>query len=232
MRSFAAAALVAASIATQASATIFTTNPVASTTCTAGQPCTVSWNDDGTTPALGTIGACSIDLCTGGQQQQTCLQNISPSTAVSTVATVSFLPNANDGPDGAYYFIKYTALSYMDPTNPTFPFTAYSAKFTLAGMTGTFNSTIMNEISGAATVAAATTAAAGASNATPSFLAAATSKVVTVTSKASSAASATTTAKKSGAASVTVPGVVSSVAGVAVAMGFASAFLGAVAFGL
>lgn len=32
------------------------TSPVASTTCQAGQPCTVSWNDDGNAPTLSQIG--------------------------------------------------------------------------------------------------------------------------------------------------------------------------------
>jgi len=190
------AIVFAASLISQAAATIYVTSPVASTVCTAGQSCLVSWNDDGATPALGTIGACSIDLCTGGVQQQTCLQNVSPSLDVSQNAQINFLPEATIGENGAMWFIKYTSLAYKDPATPTFPFTAFSAKFTLAGMTGTFNATVESEISGAATGAvAASTSAAVVATTTPVATGMTTSKAASATSTGT--AKATTSAAKS-----------------------------------
>jgi hypothetical protein len=193
----------------------------------------VSWNDDGVAPVLATIGVCDIFLCTGGQQQQTCLQNIGTDD-VSLTASVTFVPTANVGPDGAWYFIKWISRTFMDPANPTFPYAAYSAKFTLTGMTGTFNATVQAQINSvAATTAAVSTPAAAATTsaaASGSAAVASVSKAATSASaRASASASSNTT---SGAVAMTVPGVVSSIAGVTVMMSFASVFLGMLAFGL
>jgi len=226
MRTVAAVSVLAVSLASQVAATIYVTSPIATTTCTANTQCLISWNDDGQAPVLSTIGPCQIDLCTGGQVQQTCLQNVTPSLDVSQNAQVTFNPNPTIGPDSNEYFIKFTSLSYMDPTNPAYHYESYSAKFTLAGMTGTFNATIESEIS---MVPAATSAAAVgtvATNAVPSFLATTTPKPATTT--VHTVASTASTTKKSGAVAVTVPSVVSSVTGITVVMGF----LGMLAFGL
>lgn len=238
MVAFASAALLLAAMASQVSAGVYITSPVASTSCTAGQTCTVSWADDGNTPLLAAIGPCQIDLATGSQTSQFVLQNISPSLDVSTNAQVTFTPTAADGPNGNPYFVKFTSLGLKDATNPQFPYTAFSAKFTLAGMTGTFNSTIAAAVSAAALPAAASTAAASPSAAAATTPAAATTKPATSaaasgTTHASSTTSAKSTAKaSSGAVAVTVPGVVSSVTGVTVLMSFASLFFGMLAIGL
>jgi len=234
MVAFTSAALLVAAMASQVSAVIYVTSPVASTTCTAGQSCTVAWADDGNAPLLAAIGPCQIDLATGSQTSQFVLQNISPSLDVSTNAQVTFTPTAADGPNGAPYFVKFTSLGLKDTANPQFPYTAYSAKFTLAGMTGTFNSTIAAAVSAAANpaaaTAAATTPAAATSKPATSAPAAATSSHP---SSAATSAKSTASAKaSSGAVAVTVPGVVSSVTGVTVLMSFASLFFGMLAIGL
>jgi len=210
--------LAAAAVFSQVSATIYVTQPVASTVCAAGAPCTLAWNDDGNAPSLATIGACSIDLCTGGVQQQTCLENLSPSTDVSQTAQLSYTVNPSIGESGNMWFIKFTSLAYKDPTNPQFPFTAFSAKVTLTGMTGTFNATVESEIQGA-TVAATSAAA-------TSAVAATTAATSMVTAKASStgSAAAKTTSSTAAKATGTTSGafnIVSSFAGVTVAAGLA-----------
>jgi len=235
MRTSTAFAFAAASLFSQVSATIYVTQPVATTTCAANTPCTVAWNDDGNAPALATIGACSIDLCTGGVDQQTCLQNISPSLDVSQNAQVSYTVNPSIGANGNMWFVKFTSLAYKDPTNPQFAFTAFSAKYTLTGMTGTFNATVSSEIAGASVAAgapaAATTVAAAAT--TP----ASSSGVVTVkatstsagTAKAtSSGAKSTSTASSSAAGAVSV---VNSFAGVSMVVSLAGLAVGAAALG-
>jgi len=223
MRASSAIVVVAAALFSQVSATIYVTQPISSTTCAASQACTVAWNDDGNAPALATIGACSIDLCTGGVQQQTCLQNISPSTDVSQTAQLQFFPNPSVGESGDMWFIKFTSLAYKDPTNPQFPFTAFSAKLTLTGMTGTFNATIESEIAGASVAAGvATTAAVVTTSAAPAAATGASSMTiakVTASSTGSGTAKATTSttaAKASGAFNI-----VSSILGVSVAAGLA-----------
>lgn len=228
MRSFATALLVAGALVSQTAATIYVTEPTASTICTAGTPCNVRWNDDANAPALGLIGPCNIQLCTGGPQQQTCLQTISPTLDVSTNAYVTYLPDATIGPNGGPYFVKFISLNYKDPANPAVPYTSYSAMFNLNGMTGTFNSTVQAQISGVASAAAATTPAAAAGTTTT----AAAAKTTAAGSASAAKASASATAAANGAISATAPGVVSSTIGVGMVMSFASFFLGALAFGL
>jgi len=229
MRTSAVLAIAAGSLLSQVSALIYTTAPVATTSWTANQPATVEWADDGNTPTLATIGACSIDLCTGGVTQQTCLQNIAPSLDVSTNAQVSFTPNPAIGASGDVYFIKYTSIGLMDPTSPQYHYTAYSAKFTLLGMTGTFNATVLAEISAASAApastpaAAATTAAAAAT--TPASATGA--KTSASASKASSSAQASGTSKASGATRLA-----GSFAGAPVVASLVGLAFGAVAFAL
>jgi len=222
-------ALLSVAFASLASANIYVTNPVTSTTCTPGTSCLVQWADDGNAPFLATIGVCSIAVCTGGNIAQTCLQTISASTDVSQNAQVSFVPDSTIGPSATdLYFIKFTALTYKSASNPAEPFTAFSSKFSLAGMTGTFNATIQAEISQSAEVVATTAAAA-----TTTAAAAGITTITTGASKATTAAKTTaTTSKKSGAVPMVVPGVMASFVGVTVAVSLASVFLGRLALGV
>lgn len=116
-------------------ARIKVTKPVATDQCSATLECAINWKDDGVAPLLAQIGPSTIDLCTGGQFQQTCLQNIvaAPGVDVSKNSSVIFHTDPHIGPTGPYYFIKFTSLSFQDPANPGRPFTAYSARFTLVG---------------------------------------------------------------------------------------------------
>lgn len=222
MRTSSAFIFAAAALFSKASATIYVTQPVASSTCAAGSECTLAWNDDGATPALGTIGACSIDLCTGGVQQQTCLQNISPSTDVSQTASLSYNPNPSIGESGNMWFIKFTALNYKDPANPQFPFTAFSAKVMLTGMTGTFNATIESELAGATVVPPAPGAATTPAVVATTPAAGSTSAPAIATVKVSSTGTAGATKATTPAAKSTTSGalnVVASFAGVSIAAG-------------
>jgi len=146
------AATLVASLAPQALATIFITEPVLSTTCTAGSVCNVRWNDDGNAPTLSTIGASSVGLYVGSVQQQTLLQDITDSIDVSTASSVQWTPDANVGSNGNFYFVRFSSLALKDTTNVNFPYQSFSAKFTLNGMTGTFNSTVQSQINGATVV--------------------------------------------------------------------------------
>jgi len=183
-------------------ATIFVTAPVASTTYEGGASALISWEDDGTAPSLSLIGACSVGIYAGNTQQQTLLQEIISSVNVATTASISFTVDPTIGPDGSAYFIRFQSLAYMNPTTPQYPYEQFSARFTLADMTGTFNASVQAEIGGAASAttggllptpsAAATHASASNEN-----------SVATVTKAATAgAASASTTAKASGAASL------------------------------
>ncbi|KZT28223.1 hypothetical protein NEOLEDRAFT_1129554 [Neolentinus lepideus HHB14362 ss-1] len=186
-------AVVFAALAPSALATIFTTSPVASTSWPAGQQATISWQDDGISPSLQSFGPSKVSIYVGNAIQQTLLQPITPSVDVSTTSSIVFTPDASIGPNGADYFIRFESLSLKDATNPQYPALAFSAKFALSGMSGTFNSTVQAEIAGSSTAPLATPSATAATSSV------AKTSAVSSTSKAS--ASATSTAKSASASS-------------------------------
>ncbi|KAH7337623.1 hypothetical protein B0J17DRAFT_663649 [Rhizoctonia solani] len=137
MRATSVVALVAA-LAPAALAGPYFTAPVAGTVCTAGQPCSITWQDDGKAPTLAEFGDCSVAVYTGSAQQQSMIQNLAITNA-QTAQTVQFVPDPAAGEDSTVYFIKMVSLNTADPTNAMYKASAYSAMFTLKGMTGKFN---------------------------------------------------------------------------------------------
>ncbi|KAH8080137.1 hypothetical protein HD553DRAFT_276406 [Filobasidium floriforme] len=125
---------------------IYVTNPVADTVVQSGQTLTINWVDDGVYPLLGNIGPSSIALFTGSTFQQSWLANIAEEIDVSKVGTVNWAVDPNVGPSGNYYFIRFTSKNLKDTTEAAYPHTAYSAKFTLENMSGSFNGTILSQI--------------------------------------------------------------------------------------
>jgi hypothetical protein len=142
-----AVVLVAAS---PAFAELSVTAPVASTTCTGGQTCSVTWTDDHQGVSLAQQGNCSIALYTGNAQQQTFLQPIVyPNTInVSQIQTVQFTVDPTVGPNSNLYFIRFSSATLNNPTSAGQPYLSFSAKFTLSGMSGTFNSTVQQQLAG------------------------------------------------------------------------------------
>jgi len=206
-----------AAVAPLAHATVYITSPVGSSSLPAGQPATINWQDDGTSPSLAQFGPASIGLFVGNQQQQTLMQPIATDIDVSKVSTQSWTPDATVGPDSAVYFIRFTSNSFQDPNQPQFMAEAFSAKFALTGMTGTFNATIQAQISGApaASSAASTAAASGGS----------TTRATSTGSTAPSSAKASTTASgaasaNNGAGHITVPRVLTATGIVAITFAF------------
>ncbi|KZO94676.1 hypothetical protein CALVIDRAFT_470172, partial [Calocera viscosa TUFC12733] len=158
--------------AQSALATIYVTNPVASTTFTGGSTAVISWEDDGSAPSLATIGAASVGIYAGSATQQTLLQMIIGSVDVSTTASIQFTVDPTIGPDSNAYFIRFTSAAYHDPSTPTYPYEQFSARFTMTGMTGQFNASVQAQIDGATGVnsiagPAATSTPAAAHSSTP-----------------------------------------------------------------
>ncbi|SRR6266851_461593 len=52
------------------------TNPIATSSLPAGQPISITWQDDNKTPLLASFGPASIGLYAGNQQQQVCSPSI------------------------------------------------------------------------------------------------------------------------------------------------------------
>ncbi|KAI0649825.1 hypothetical protein C8Q79DRAFT_923304 [Trametes meyenii] len=192
---FAAAILLLAAVS-PAFGTVFMTSPVGSTSWAAGQQVTISWKDDGQSPSLPEFGPSKVSVYVGSQTQQTLIQEIVPSVDVSTTSSIVFTPDGSKGENGAYYFIRIESLALKDKANPQFPAEAFSAKYTMTGMTGTFDATVKAQI-GAAAGSSASSAPSGTTAAGSS---AAASKTA---STSSHAASASTSAKaNNGAISV------------------------------
>jgi len=104
-------------------AAVYVTNPVASTVCTGGQSCEIDWVDDGQSPLLSSIGECSVGLYNG---EMVLAQSLT-SVDVSSTTSLSFTPNPSAGANGAYYLVF---------TSNGIDYQAWSATFTLNGMTG------------------------------------------------------------------------------------------------
>jgi len=185
-------AVVSLAFAASALANLYVTSPVATTTFTAGQQATISWEDNGQSPTLVQFGTANFAIYVGNAIQQTPLQTIATNVNVSSTSSLVFTPDGTIGPNSDEYFVRVTSLTLMDPTQPQYYEEAFSAKFTLAGMTGSFNATLQAEIDGQSTAPIGATT--HASSATASATAVKTSSVAATTSGASSTPSASSNA--------------------------------------
>ncbi|KAG1848786.1 hypothetical protein C8R48DRAFT_812963 [Suillus tomentosus] len=214
-------AVISFALAGSALANVFITSPVASTTFTAGQQATVNWQDDGLSPNLASFGASLIGIYTGNANQQTLLQTISSSVDVSTSSSINFTPDGTIGPDSNEYFVRFTSINLKDATNSQFPAEAFSAKFTMTGMTGTFNSTVQAEINGQSTAPiGATATVTGTSSASGSM------KTISTSSAASTSGSKSSTSTSATATNTGAAGKVG-ITGITCFVGAAASLLGA-----
>jgi hypothetical protein len=226
--------LFALALASSVFASVSIVQPVATSVLNGGQQATIQWQESGTAPSLAQFGPSKVSIYTGNSQQQTSLQLINPSVDVSTTSSVSFNVDPTIGPNSDQYFVRIESISLKDPNQPNFPALAFSAKFTLANMSGTFSADVLAQISGSPPApgaqatptpgAAAPAGGAGgaAGGAAPTNAATTTTSKVTVTSGAptkSASASAkpasAATALKMGSGSAWIAAVVGLAAGVA-----------------
>ncbi|KAN0125279.1 hypothetical protein V8E53_015643 [Lactarius tabidus] len=198
--------LALAVIAPSVHATVFITNPTASTSIAAGQSFQITWQDDGTSPNVTAFGISTIGLYVGNSIQQTQLQLITNNVNVATVNSQTWTPDPTVGGNSDGYFLRFTSNS-LAATNGTGNAEAFSAKFTLTGMTGTFNATVAAEMSGTVTTGGSSTPSSGSSTGLPSP---STSKPLTTTTVKSSSSPSTTSTKASsnGAGRMVVPSVI------------------------
>lgn len=136
-----------------AAAELSVTAPIATTTCTGGQTCEVSWRDDGKGVNLTQQGLCTVALYVGGRTQQTFLQPIAFPTPinVATTASIVFTVDPSVGENSSEYFIRFSSQNLTQANSTTgAPYLSFSAKFKLDGMTGKFNETVQAQISSSA----------------------------------------------------------------------------------
>ncbi|KAJ3477469.1 hypothetical protein NLI96_g10443 [Meripilus lineatus] len=211
---FAPVLVALAALASTANAVLFITAPVASTSWAAGTQQTISWQDDGTAPDLKTFGPAKVTIGVGNAVTQTQLQTVVPSVDVSTTSSILFTPDPSIGTNGNFYFVRFESISAKDPAQPQYPLLAFSAKFTMTGMTGTFNSTVQAQIDGSSTAplggptSAASSPAVSTPAATPSSASKSASGSASRTGASSShSAAATGASQNNGAMGVATSGV-------------------------
>ncbi|KAF8236159.1 hypothetical protein L208DRAFT_1451181 [Tricholoma matsutake] len=177
-------------------ASVFVTSPVASTTFTGGQPCNISWKDDGSSPSLALFGPAKVSIYAGNAQEQTLLQLIAPAANVSANSSISFVVDPKIGPNSNKYFIRFESLNEKDPKLPQYPALAFSAQFALNGMSGQFTPQVSSEIAGQSTAPLA-----GATSA-PSQSGSATSTTTSRSSSSTTSARSTASSSSNGAVNI------------------------------
>ncbi|GLB39818.1 putative ser-Thr-rich glycosyl-phosphatidyl-inositol-anchored membrane family protein [Lyophyllum shimeji] len=191
--------LVVLAASASAFATVYVTSPTATASFTGGQQATISWQDDGKAPSLKDFGPAKVSIYAGNAQQQTLLQQIVASVDVGSTQAIQFTPDPSIGPNSSEYFIRFESLGLKDPAAPQYPALAFSAKFTMSGMTGQFSPAVQAQIQGQSTapLAGATAAPTGAT--TQGLAASTTSR--TSTGSATGTKSSSTTKPTNAAAS-------------------------------
>jgi hypothetical protein len=203
--------LVTLALSSSALATVFITNPTASTTFSAapGKQATVTWQEDGQAPTLKDFGDAKVSIYVGNAQQQTSKQLVA-TTNVAATNSVTFSIDPSMGESSDQYFIRMESVNCKDPKNPQYPCLAFSAKFTISDMTGAFTVEEKQQIAGQTTAPlggspaptpAPQNAAGGASSAAPSGGSAPTKPQPSAPSGSKALSSPSPSAKNNGASS-------------------------------
>lgn len=182
-------ALLILSLTCTAFAGVFITSPTASTTFVGGQPAQITWQESGIAPTLKTFGLAKFSIYAGNALQQTSLQLLNASVDVSSTTSITVTPSSTIGPNSGEYFIRVESLTGKD-SNGT-DFLAFSSKFTLSNMTGTFSSAVQSQIAGQTTAPLAGQTSTASPTSSVSATVTGTSKTATGTSSAIPSASKT-----------------------------------------
>jgi hypothetical protein len=168
-------------------ATPYFTAPVAATTANGGSKLQVKWTDNGKSPTYDAKnwGNATLWLAAGSENTQYKLQTIKANFAPSR-KSVSFTVDKTIGPSGQYYFIR---MEGTDTGSNGYPVMSFSARFTLNGMSGQFNSTVLQAAMGQE----------GSASGSSSAMSTAVTRTSAATNTATAASSSTTTSKSSAA---------------------------------
>jgi len=214
-----ARALTLLALSCSALASISITNPIASTSLAGGKTLKVAWtaDSDKTTPLASAFGNSSVSIYTGSSSTQYLLETFGYLNPHKTLSISKVVPKTL-GPDATLYFIRIESLAATDSAGN--PLEAFSARFTLTGMSGEFTAV---ESSANADVSVASSTAA----------AAVTTKASTKTSTKSASTRATSNAVNANAASstTTVVAIVTAAANATSNTASSGGAVGAVAIG-
>ncbi|TNY17820.1 hypothetical protein DMC30DRAFT_89643 [Rhodotorula diobovata] len=180
LASFAALALSAPAVF----ANPYIYKPVEASHYRAGDSFTVSWRDNGEAPLSSAYGQTTVSLYTGSSLVQTEIAALGTVADPSTDTEVLITIDPTWGPDSDDYFIRIQSVAGVDSTGA--PLQAFSARFALSQMTGTWSSTASAALAGSPVAAAA----ASASATSPAAAAAASTMATSVRAAATSAPAA------------------------------------------
>ncbi|KAF1948465.1 beta-1,6-glucan boisynthesis protein-like protein [Byssothecium circinans] len=124
------------------SAGIVFTKPEAGGKSAGGSALSVEWKEGGTGPALSELTSFVLDLCTGSNDAPVVLTSITPSGKFSTGNTAQGRITTDIGdskPENAY-FVRMIA------TAKTGTLTVYSNRFSMTGMTGKFDDSVLTAL--------------------------------------------------------------------------------------
>lgn len=96
----------------------------------AGGAMTLTWQDDGTLPALVAIAAADIVLCTGTNAAVQTLYTIAGGVPLGTETSLAVTIPITIGASGQYF------IKFLSTTADGYVVTTYSDRFILTGMTG------------------------------------------------------------------------------------------------
>ncbi|KAK0569201.1 hypothetical protein OC861_001127 [Tilletia horrida] len=141
--SFLLAALLA--LTQTALANLVVHSPVAATKAEGGKSLQVEWVDDGKAPTAKSYGAINVFLCTGSSTVQYKLQELKGNLSTKTKSG-SWKIDPSVGPNSDKYFLRFEGTNVSAAGVPPM---AFSARFSISGMKGTWNSTITSTNQGA-----------------------------------------------------------------------------------
>ncbi|KAJ2919679.1 hypothetical protein MD484_g710, partial [Candolleomyces efflorescens] len=97
--------LIGFCLLTVVDAALYVVTPLSGSTCRGGQPCTVTWLDNGESPLLGAIGVTHVALYTGTLK----LVQTLPPVDVSSTLSFTFTPDPAAGPNSDAYYLAFTS---------------------------------------------------------------------------------------------------------------------------
>ncbi|KAI0088258.1 hypothetical protein BDY19DRAFT_949955 [Irpex rosettiformis] len=217
-------------LAPSALANLAFTQPVATSSWAPGQNVNIVWQDDSNSPKLTDLGTGSFGIFVGGTTTQAQLVHITDSVNVATTSQINFQVPDGFGPSYTGYFVRFTSDSCVDKsTSLNFPCEAFSAKFAINNLSGSFNSTIQQIADNGSSSSQSAGASASVGTTTGGASSAASTPAASATSHASSSGSAhssSASAKATGASSAnSAAGVFASTGLVAVAAAFAGSMM-------
>ncbi|GAA5916971.1 hypothetical protein JCM8208_003227 [Rhodotorula glutinis] len=207
---------LALSTATTVLANPYIYKPVEASHYSAGDSFTISWRDNGEAPLSSAYGQTTVALYTGTSTVQTQLASLGTVADPSVETEVLITIDPTWGPDSDSYFIRIQSVEGVDEAGA--PLQAFSARFALSQMTGTWSGAASAALAGSpvAAVAASATSAATAMATGVRLSSAASAETASsvsfaalesrVASGAGSAAASSTGASASGAAKPSASG--------------------------